>query len=152
MACVLLATPSTGGIGLIRLLFIDMDYPNMPADNQTKTIDLRVLDTDELSDYFKTTNAACRQGMRLMLDYLGIPLPECAKRRPAGRPRKFLGASPSAEQVNAAFRADNPDERRPSPYRPLDESTTKHRNACDLAKRNARDSAKAGIAAQLFDE
>lgn len=103
------------------------------------TTDLTVLHSQKVEDYFRSSNASVRQGMRLIMELLiADNLPEFAKRRPCGRPRKDGGAEAMlpSKALMAAYRADNPNEPRPDKYKPR-------------AVAKAKD--KGGIASGLFD-
>ena len=99
------------------------------------------LHSPEATDYFARADRRVLVGVRFTLELLGIPLPECLDRKPSGRPpvqRIF-----ASKAVLAAYRTDNPDERRPARYKPLDEETSKRRAQAAIDKQKNKDAAKA---------
>jgi hypothetical protein len=50
------------------------------------TVDLSRLDDPRVAEHISRVDSRITSGFRLALEVLGIPLPEYAKRKPAGRP------------------------------------------------------------------
>ncbi|WP_434405768.1 hypothetical protein [Sphingobium sp. DN12] len=50
------------------------------------TVDISRVDNDRIAAYLASTDRRVMIGFRFTLEVLGIPLPEFAERKPAGRP------------------------------------------------------------------
>lgn len=72
------------------------------------TVNTAAVDNQELAIYFASADRRIVSGFRLALDVLGIPTPEFATRKPAGRPSVAkLMADAEADTGNVgAYRAE----------------------------------------------
>jgi hypothetical protein len=107
-----------------------------------------ILHSDAAKEYFFQANSNTRQGFRYVLETLDLPVPDYAKRKPVGRPRndgqEIARCGAPSQAVLSAFRADNPQEPRPTKAKPLDHATEKRRVQAAVSKAKAKGS--------LFDE
>jgi hypothetical protein len=69
-------------------------------------IDLSRLDDPRVAEHIEKIDSRIRGGFRLCLDVLGIPLPDYAKCKPAGRPSiaKLMAAADADSGTIATYR------------------------------------------------
>ena len=69
-------------------------------------IDLSRLDDPRVAEHIEKIDSRIRGGFRLALDILGIPLPDYAKCKPAGRPSiaKLMAAADADTGTIATYR------------------------------------------------
>jgi hypothetical protein len=69
-------------------------------------IDLSRLDDPRVAEHIEKIDSRIRGGFRLALDVLGIPLPDYAKCKPAGRPSiaKLMAAADADSGTIATYR------------------------------------------------
>lgn len=72
----------------------------------TTPIDLSRLNDPRVATHVGNVDSRARGGFRLALDVLGIPLPEYAKCKPAGRPSiaKLMAAADADSGTNRTYR------------------------------------------------
>jgi hypothetical protein len=71
-------------------------------------IDLSRLDDPRVAEHIEKIDSRIRGGFRLCLDVLGIPLPDYAKCKPAGRPSiaKLMAAADADSGTIHTYRAE----------------------------------------------